>query len=100
MRLGTVQPATQLRLETTGMVPPAAHAVRKLAAVVLVTVAFRTTPDTPELGTPPAPVTWTLRVLPAARVDPAFACPLPARVSVIRAGGTATYPPAVETGVL
>jgi hypothetical protein len=71
-RLGTVHPGTQFKLDTVGMVP-LPHAVRKLNPVVLVTVAFTTTPEIPVAGIPPAPVTWTARVVPAPRVDPAFA---------------------------
>src|ERR1700676_1696410 len=76
-RLGTVSPATKLRLEATGCVAPDGHTVRKLVAVGLVTVTFNTTADTPEEGTPPlvvpvglVPVAWMVRVPPADSVLP------------------------------
>src|ERR1700686_2138010 len=42
-RFGTVLPATQFRFEASGRVPPAGYTVRKLEAVVLVTVTLSTT---------------------------------------------------------
>src|SRR3982074_1438250 len=92
---GTVTPAIQFRFETVLRGAPAGHTVRKLAAVVLVTVTFKITPDTPGVGAPPAPVTWTLRVAPGPSVLLALGWPLAGRVSVMRAGVSATWPPAV-----
>ena len=54
------------------------------------TVKFKIAAVTPVLGTPPALVTWTFRVLPAPRVSPALGSPLPGRVSVIRLGVSGT----------
>src|SRR5438309_2350 len=95
VRFGTVVPAIQLRSDARGRVAVDGYTVRKLAAVVLVTVTFRMAPETPVAGTPPTPRTWTSSVPPAASVLPALGWPLPTRVSVIRAGVNPTCPPAV-----
>src|ERR1700716_1640179 len=81
-RFGTVWPLTQLRLDASGRATPAGQTVRKLAAVVLVAVTFRTTALTPVAGTGPCPAIWTSRVPPG----PIGA---PERVSRIRVGATA-----------
>src|ERR1700674_634891 len=93
-RFGTVTPAVQLRFEAVGRDRPVGQTVKKLAAVVFVAVTLRIAPETPVAGTPPTPRTRTLSVVPAVRVLPALVWPLPARVSVIRAGVNATWPPA------
>src|SRR5438093_1349491 len=97
-RLGTVCPATQLRLEAFGRALPEGQTARKLGAVVLVTVTLRIAEETPFAGTPPAPVTWTAMLPPASSLLPAFAWPLPDRVSVILAGVSATSCPDVPLG--
>src|ERR1700688_3335249 len=94
-RFGTVTPPVQFKLEAVGRLALVGQMVRKLGAVVLVTVTFKIAAETPAIGTPPAPVTWTVRVPAGPSVLPALGCPLPARVSVIRAGVSATSPPAV-----
>src|SRR5450631_3075263 len=93
-RFGTVTPVVQLRLEARGSAAPLGNTVKKPAEVVLVAVTFMTTALTPLAGIPPTPVTWTSRVAPAPSVDPALVWPLPARVSVMRAGTTGTNSPA------
>src|SRR3977135_4450415 len=99
-RLGTVWPATQFKLEAVGLeAAPVGHAVKKLAAVVLVTVTLRITADTPVAGTPPAVVTWIARLEPAPCLLPAWGRRLPERVSCMRAGVNATSCPAVPLGV-
>src|ERR1700730_397854 len=97
-RLGIVCPAVQFKFDELGWATPLGHTVRKLVALVRVTVTLRIAADTPFTGAPPAPVTCTLRVVPALRVMPALGCPLPGRVSVIRAGVRATSPPALPLG--
>ena len=97
-RLGTVWPAAQFRLEAVGRARPAGHTVKKLGAVVWVAVTLRIAAETPVGGTPPAFVTWISSVLPAPTVIPAFGNPLPERVSVMRAGVSATSWPAVPLG--
>src|SRR5690349_9779466 len=57
---GMVWPWTKLRLDASGLVWPAGQMVKKLGALALVTVTLRTTAVAPA-GTPPLPVTWTLR---------------------------------------
>src|SRR5881396_1176031 len=96
-RLGTVCPATQLRLEAFGRALPEGQTVRKLGAVVL-TVTLRIAEETPFAGTPPAPVTWIAMLPPASSLLPAFGWPLPDRVSVILVGVSATSCPAVPLG--
>src|ERR1700681_1708286 len=81
-RFGTVCPLTQLRLDASGRGTPAGHTVRKLGAVVFVTVTFRTTALTPVDGTETCPAIWTFRFPPG----PTGA---PERVSRIRVGATA-----------
>src|SRR5260370_13082374 len=93
-RFGTVTPAVQLRFDAVGSVVPVGNTVRKPAAVVAVTGALRTTAVTPLAGMPPVPVTWTLRVAPGTSFNPALGWPLPARVSVMRAGTNGTNCPA------
>src|SRR5262249_22813662 len=61
-RLGTVRPGVQLRLETVGWGGPTGQMLRKLEAVVSVTVTLRNTAETSAVGTPPRPATWTLSV--------------------------------------
>src|SRR2546426_12739258 len=60
-RLGTVSPGTQFRSEALGRVAPSGHTVRKLEAVVSVTVTFSTTAvgatEAFISGTPPRPAT-------------------------------------------
>src|ERR1700730_3747472 len=97
-RFGIVCPLVQFKFDEFGWATPLGHTVRKLAALVRVTVTLRIAADTPLRGTPPAPVTCTLRVVPAPNVWPALGWPLPARVSVIRAGVSATSPPALPLG--
>src|SRR2546427_1547733 len=97
-RLGTVCPATQLRLEAFGRVFAEGQTVRKLGAVVLVTVTLRIAEETPFGGTPPAPVTWMARLPPGPSLLPALGWPLPDRVSVILAGVNATSCPPVPLG--
>src|SRR5439155_857384 len=70
-RLGTVCPAIQLRLEAFGRVLPEGQTVRKLGAVVVVTVMLRIAEEAPFAGTPPAPVTWTAMLRGAPGVRPA-----------------------------
>src|SRR5438105_1657110 len=95
-RFGRVSPALQFRFEAFGFVRPVGQQVRKLAELVLVTVALKTTAAAPVTGTPPAPVTWMSRLSwPVLSVLPAFGLPLPLRVSVMRAGGRLTNSPAV-----
>src|SRR4029077_14888828 len=60
--LGTVLPAVQFRLEARGWGSPAGQTVKKLGAVVSVTVTLSITALTPLAGTPPCPRTWTLRL--------------------------------------
>src|SRR5260370_38232432 len=92
---GTVSPGVQWRLEAGGSAVQVGNTVKKPLAVWSTAVTFRTTALTPVAGTPPAPVTWMFNVVPAASVDPAFVWPLPARVSVMRAGTSALNSPAV-----
>src|SRR3982074_2244154 len=100
-RFGTVWPATQVIFAHVVRAAPVVHTVRNLGAVVWVAVTFRIAAATPMAGTPvapPVPVTLTSRVAPAASGLPALACPLPARVSVIRYGVSPTWPPAELVG--
>src|SRR5262249_22717738 len=83
-RLGTVWPATQFRLDATGSEVPAGHTVRKLDALVLVTVTFRTTAETPLIGTPARPVTCSVKVPPGPIGEDVP--PVPSRVSSMRVG--------------
>src|SRR5258708_38194299 len=70
---------------------PAGQTIRKLGAVVSVTVTLRSTALTPLDGTPPCPRTWTFRVAPGPSGPP------PRRVSRIRAGTSARYAPRPAT---
>ncbi len=79
-RLGTVWPATKLRLDASGMVTPVGHTVRKPAVLAFASVTFKTTADTPLDGTPPRPVTWRSIFWLGARM-PAAMTPLPVLVS-------------------
>src|SRR5579864_2007706 len=99
-RFARVQPVTQLAFETVFLVAGApAHRVRKLAAVVLVTVALTMTAETPVAGTPALPVTWKVAVAAGPSALPAPRCPLPARVSTKRCGNPVpTSPPAEPEG--
>jgi hypothetical protein len=85
-----VAPACQFKLEARGWDCPLGHIVRKPALVVLVTVTLATTAETPVEGTPPSPVTWTVRLLAAPSVLPVHWSVRPeieeARVSQIRVG--------------
>src|SRR6266853_3907818 len=83
-RLGTVWPATKLRLDASGMVTPAGHTVRKPAVLAFASVTFKTTADTPLDGTPPRPVTW--RSIFWLGVRMAAGAPLPVLVSSSRDG--------------
>ena len=67
-RLGTVLPPTQFKFEESGRTEPVGQTVKKLCAVVSVTVTFKATADTPLAGTPPPPVTWTSNVPPGVKV--------------------------------
>src|SRR5437879_5753136 len=83
---GIVRPASQFRLEASGLAWPDGQMVRKLEAVVLVTVTLSTTPSAPA-GTPPLPVTWTSRVVPAPHGVPyGPTCGPDGRESWMRAG--------------
>src|SRR5437899_7549002 len=94
-RFGTVSPGVQLRLDANGREVPVGNTVKTPLAVWSTAVTLRTTALTPLAGTPPAPSTCTFKVVPAASVDPAFAFPLFARVSAIRAGTTGVNSPAL-----
>ncbi|MBE1605670.1 hypothetical protein [Actinopolymorpha pittospori] len=56
-----------------------------------VAVTDNTTADTPDSGTPAAPVMWKVRD--ADSPNGAFAVPRPLRVSTILVGGSGTYSP-------
>src|SRR5712691_2764910 len=94
-RFGTVMSAVQLRLEAKGCAVPVGKTVKYPLEVWFTAVTLTTTALTPVDGMPPAPVTWTFNVAPAASVEPALGWPLPVRVSVMRAGGTGVNWPAV-----
>ena len=64
-RLGTVWPLTQLRFDAVGRVTPVGYTVRKLLAVVLVTVTLSTT-ALASARTWPTPVTGIVRDEPGA----------------------------------
>src|SRR5438105_8408299 len=85
-RLAIVTPLVQFRYDEFGIDWPVGQTVRKLHVVVLVAVTFKTTP-TAFAGTPllPAIVRSSRPFFP--RWLPAFAWPLPLRVSVILVGG-------------
>ena len=74
-----------------GFVVPVGNSVRKLPAVVFVTVTFSTTAPTPVAGSPPAPATGMLLVCcgPNGPLMP----PVPSRVSRMRAGVTGVNSP-------
>jgi hypothetical protein len=80
-----VRPATILRFDDSGRVPPAGHAVRYPVAVGLVAVTLSAT-ATASAGTPPTPATTSSRCSAAAKAPP------PARVSITRAGVIPTKP--------
>ncbi|MFN8041363.1 MAG: hypothetical protein U0Q07_19255, partial [Acidimicrobiales bacterium] len=60
--------ADQFRFDAVGWESPLGHSVKKLAAVVPVTVTFNVT-AVASAGTPPTPATWTSRTVPAAHGD-------------------------------
>ncbi len=72
------------------MVLPWGQTVKNEGVVVSVTVTFSSAEVTPDDGTPPASVTWMVRVLPGRRVFPALGSLLPGLVSVIRLGVSGT----------
>src|ERR1700681_3325293 len=86
-RFGTVCLGMKLRVDAAGNGLPVGYTVRKLVEVALVTVTFNTTEDTPPLGTPPAPVTWTSSVAPGP--SGVRTPPVTLRVSRIRRGVSA-----------
>src|SRR6267378_234290 len=85
-RLAMVLPAVQLRLEALGRAVPFGKTARKLPAVVLVTVTFRTTAMAPAGASGAAPVTE--RLMDFAAPSRAIGAPVPLRVSRTRAGVT------------
>src|SRR5712692_2916136 len=89
-RFGTMTPAIQLRSDACGCEDVAGHTVRKLGAVVLVTVTLSKT-ALAVLGTPLSPPTCRLKVLLGLSVFPSV------RVSSIRNGvsGVKNWPPDV-----
>src|SRR3989442_13913457 len=89
-RFATVPLAVKLRLEVPDGAPPLGPTESQLAALPPVAVTLRTTPDTPEVGTPPWPVTSRA----ADWFGPSGSGrPNPVRLSPIRAGVTARYSP-------
>jgi hypothetical protein len=89
-------PATTFKFEALGRVSPAGNTVTNEFAVGDTAVTFSTTAATPDAGTPPRPVTVTVRddevTAPPPAPTPSTVTP-PTRVSSNRAGVTATYPP-------
>src|SRR5262245_33142064 len=90
-RLAIVCPGPKLRFDVEGggcdvrgkPSDAVGKTVRKLASVGSVTVTFKTTAETPDAGTPPTPVTSTIRV-PSGPTLPIG--PGPERVSRMRCG--------------
>src|ERR1700682_758996 len=90
-RFGTVCPAEKFKLDTTAGVAPVGNTGGELGAEALVTVTLSTTPDTPDDGTPPWPVSWTsIEARAPSRAD---AAPTPLRVSSTRSGGSGLKKP-------
>src|SRR5438105_3808108 len=93
-RLGIVTPPTQFRSELPGRDAPSGQTVKKLGAVVSVTVTFRTTAvgacASLIVGTAPCPATISDRWLLEARgvLQP----PVPSRLSRMRMGVTPVKP--------
>src|ERR1700686_4950819 len=87
-RFGTTLPGVKLRFDAKGSPVPWGNTVRNDEPLGPTAVTLSTTADTPVAGTPPAPLTGTKRVLLAPSRWPAFGWPDPARVSVMRAGGS------------
>src|SRR5207237_5869515 len=87
-RLGIVTPPTQFRPELPGRDAPSGQTVRKLGAVVSVTVTFSTTAvggcASVKAGTPPCPVTTNDRWL--LGVSGVLQPPVPFRLSRMRVG--------------
>src|SRR3989442_14526841 len=89
---GTVKPLVQFRSEATGRAAPSGHAVRTLAALVVVTVTLATTAvgglASSIVGTPPTPATAIARPLPGPHC--AKNPPVPYRLSRMREVGIGT----------
>src|SRR5450631_581227 len=93
---GTVWPGTKFRFEATGSALPSPYTVTNPVPAGWVTVTFNATDETPEAGTPPAPVTCRCTV-PRAGTAPAGA-PVPFRVSSNRAGASDPNAPGAVGG--
>jgi len=80
-RLATFRPETKLRFDVVGRFSPDGHAVTKPAPAGVTDARFMITADTPDVGTPPWPVTFSARPFRPESGPPVL------RVSKIRAGG-------------
>src|SRR5258706_63997 len=100
-RFGTVCPATKFRFDAFGNDASHGYTVANPAPPGWVTVTFATTAVAPD-GTPPRPVTCSVKVCPPASFP--VGAPFPTRVSRIRDGVTGVnsepepeYEPATST---